>query len=344
MSSQDSALPRGSLVLVTGVNGFLASHVADQLLQSGFWVRGTVRSLEKNQWVQDLFDQKYGAGKFSLVHVPDMAADNAFDEAVKGVSGIAHVASVMGDSPDPNVVIPTVITGALNALRSAAKEPGVKRFVLTSSSTAAYSPKPGVAFDITEKSWNEDAVAEAWADPPYDESRGLAVYAASKTQSEQAVWKWVEEEKPNFVVNTILPNCNFGKSLDYKHQGHPTTSGWITELFKGASTEARLSTWKPQYFVDVQDTARLHLALLTRPDIRNERVFAFAAPWNWNSLLRILRSMFPGRKFIDDIPGLEDDPSVIRPAARAEGILKEMGRPGWTGLEESLRENLEEYL
>lgn len=85
MSSQDSAIPRGSLVLVTGVNGFLASHVADQLLQSGFWVRGTVRSLEKNQWVQDLFDQKYGAGKFSLVQVPDMAADNAFDEAVKGL-------------------------------------------------------------------------------------------------------------------------------------------------------------------------------------------------------------------------------------------------------------------
>lgn len=108
----------------------------------------------------------------------------------------------MGDSPDPNVVIPTVITGALNALRSAAKEPGVKRFVLTSSSTAAYSPRPGVAFDITEKSWNEEAVAEAWADPPYDESRGLAVYAASKTQSEQAVWKWVKEEKPDFVVNT----------------------------------------------------------------------------------------------------------------------------------------------
>lgn len=99
-----------------------------------------------------------------------------------------------------------------------------------------------------------------------------------------------------------------------------------------------------EYFVDVQDTARLHLALLTRPDIQNERVFAFAAPWNWNSLLRILRTMFPGRKFMDDIPGLEDDPSVIHPAARAEGILKEMGRPGWTGLEESLRGNLEEYL
>jgi nucleoside-diphosphate-sugar epimerase len=36
------------LVLVTGIGGYVASHVADQLLKAGYKVRGTVRSL-KNQ-------------------------------------------------------------------------------------------------------------------------------------------------------------------------------------------------------------------------------------------------------------------------------------------------------
>lgn len=35
------------LVLVTGITGFIGAHVAKQLLQAGYHVRGTVRSMEK---------------------------------------------------------------------------------------------------------------------------------------------------------------------------------------------------------------------------------------------------------------------------------------------------------
>lgn len=31
-----ATIPKGSTVLVTGVTGFIASHVADQLLQAGY--------------------------------------------------------------------------------------------------------------------------------------------------------------------------------------------------------------------------------------------------------------------------------------------------------------------
>jgi nucleoside-diphosphate-sugar epimerase len=40
-------------------------------------------------------------------------------------------------SPDPNIVVPRVVNSATNALKAAAKEPSVKRFILTSSSIAA---------------------------------------------------------------------------------------------------------------------------------------------------------------------------------------------------------------
>ena len=81
-----SAIPKGSLVLVTGANGYIASHVVDQFLAAGYRVRGTVRSESKGAWVKDLFEQKYGSNKFELAVVPDMDKKGAFDDVMKGQS------------------------------------------------------------------------------------------------------------------------------------------------------------------------------------------------------------------------------------------------------------------
>lgn len=107
---------------------------------------------------------------------------------------------------DPNKVIPDAIAGAINALKCAYGESSVKRFILTSSSAAAVSSlvdRPGIT--VTEDTWNESAVKEAWAEPPYGPGHGGAVYAASKTQAEQEVWKFHKEnheKRPELVVNT----------------------------------------------------------------------------------------------------------------------------------------------
>jgi nucleoside-diphosphate-sugar epimerase len=81
------AIEVGSTVLVTGANGFIGSHIIDQLLQLDYRVRGTVRTEAKGKWVQDYFDEKYGHGKLELVVVPDMSKKGAFDDAVKGNCG-----------------------------------------------------------------------------------------------------------------------------------------------------------------------------------------------------------------------------------------------------------------
>lgn len=78
------ALSPGELIIVSGANGFIASHVADQALAAGFRVRGTTRSAEKHAWLQEHFDAAYGLRKFELIEVKDMVAEGAFDEAVKG--------------------------------------------------------------------------------------------------------------------------------------------------------------------------------------------------------------------------------------------------------------------
>lgn len=77
-------------MLVTGVNGYIGSHVADQLLEAGYRVRGTTRALEKVKALGAFWQEKFGPNKVEFVVVSDMAAEGAFDDAVKGISNITH--------------------------------------------------------------------------------------------------------------------------------------------------------------------------------------------------------------------------------------------------------------
>lgn len=336
-SSVDFTIAPGSLIVVTGANGFIASHVVDQLLQAGFRVRGTVRSAKRGGWTVDYFKGKYGAGKFELIEVPEMGDPGAFDEAVKGAAGYIQMATPVMESYDPNVAVPNVVDGVLNGLKAAASEPSIKRFVMTSSSTAAVSPQPNKEFSVTPETWNDEVVKQAWK-PPYEGvQKRLDVYTATKTESEKAAWKWIKENKPNFVLNAVLPNANMGKVLSPEYQGAPSTVGWIKALWNGFEGQEDLKENPPQYFVNVQDTARVHVGALLYPDVNNERLFAWAAPYNWNDILAILRNLYPDRKFIEDIPDLGRDLSKVS-NERAEEIVKRFGGPGWTSLEDSIRD------
>ncbi|OAP63208.1 hypothetical protein AYL99_02435 [Fonsecaea erecta] len=337
-SITERAIPAGTLVVVSGANGFIASHVVDQLLLAGYRVRGTVRNCHKSAWLNDYFGDKYGSGKFELIEVPEMAEKGAFDEAVKGASGFIHTATPVMVSYDPNEGVPIVVSGTLNALKAAAREPSIKRFVLTSSSTAAISPKPNVELSADETTWNDEAVKAAWAPPPYEgEQRKLDVYSASKTQGEQAAWKFMKEEKPGYVLNTVLPNCNMGLVLSPEHQGAPSTVGWLKALWNEFKGQETLAFNPPQYYVNVQDNARVHVGALICPDVQGERLFAFAYPFNWNDILAIYRKLYPEHKFMEDLPDLGRDLSKIA-NERAEKIVKRFGRPGWTNLEDTIRD------
>lgn len=321
-------------------NGFLGSHIADQFLQHGFKVRGAVRDERKSAWLADLFHEKYGQERFELLSVPDMAAEGAFDEAVKDVAVVAHTASVMSLDHDPSKVIPGAVAFALNAVKAAYGEPSTKRFVFCSSSTAAVLSvlgRPGVM--VTEETWNDKAVREAWADPPYTPNRSHAVYSASKVLSEQAIWKYSDEhssERPDLVVNTVLPNMTLGKSLDPIHQGYPSTAGMVALLYQGKIIDYHRDVPR-QYFVDVQDVGRLHVAAAVLGNVRGRRIFAFAQRYSWDSILDILRQLEPTKTFPENFSGGEDA-NEIEPRPQAENLLRRLGRPGWTSLEESVRD------
>ncbi|KAK4694394.1 hypothetical protein P7C71_g3180, partial [Lecanoromycetidae sp. Uapishka_2] len=251
-----------------------------------------------------------------------------------GVAGVAHVASILSFDPNPYKVIPDVIAGAVNAATSASKESSVKRFVYTSSSTAITAPKPNVEFTISTHDWNTEDVNAAWKPPPYEPERAWAVYGASKTQAEQEMWKFVKEKKPNFVLNTVLPNTNMGEIL---HENQPASTGaWVKGIYEGSIDH--IKDIPPQWMVNVKDTARLHVAALIDPGIENERILAFCSPFNWNDVLACLGRLYPQKTFPDDI---EDEPRDLSKLNNSRGadLLKSFGRPGWTSLEESVRDN-----
>jgi nucleoside-diphosphate-sugar epimerase len=79
------AIPKDFIVLVTGVNGYIGSHIADQLMEAGYRVRGTTRHISKIQGLSALWEKKFGEGRFELAAMENMASEGAFDKAVKGL-------------------------------------------------------------------------------------------------------------------------------------------------------------------------------------------------------------------------------------------------------------------
>lgn len=91
--------------------------------------------------------------------------------------------------------------------------------------------------------------------------------------------------------------------------------------------------------VDVKDTARLHVSALTDPRVENERILAFAEPFNWNDILAVLRKLYPDRTFPKDIPNCPRNLNTLD-ISRGVQLLRAYGRDGFTGLEESVKENV----
>jgi hypothetical protein len=72
---KEYAIPKGSTLLVTAANDYIATHIVDLFLELGYRVRGTL--LSEKSWLNTFFEGKYGKDKFETVIVADLSADNA---------------------------------------------------------------------------------------------------------------------------------------------------------------------------------------------------------------------------------------------------------------------------
>lgn len=161
-----------------------------------------------------------------------------FDAAIKGVSAVIYIASV-NIAPDPNRIFLQNNAAISNALRAATKESSVICFTQASSAGAALNPLPPgfEPIHLNSDSWNETGVKAVWAPPPYELSRAPIIYKAAKVGAEQTLWKFLEEEKPKLVVNTVLPSFTRGKLLN-KEQ-NICSDMMIRDLYNGDASYLR---------------------------------------------------------------------------------------------------------
>lgn len=132
-----------SLVLITGGTGHLGFKVLRDALDAGYRVRAAVRSQAKAESVRNnsFINATHYVDNLEFVIVPDLSVSGAYDEAVKGVDYVIHIASpiTQGFSTQEDYkekLIKPAVTGTVGILESAQKSPSVKRIVITSSLVA----------------------------------------------------------------------------------------------------------------------------------------------------------------------------------------------------------------
>ena len=101
---------QGFPVLVTGASGFIASRIIEQLLASGYRVRGTVRSLKKEKELAPLRALPGAAEHLELVEA-DLLTEGAYDKAAEDCVYVMHTASpysLEAKDPQKDLVDPAV--------------------------------------------------------------------------------------------------------------------------------------------------------------------------------------------------------------------------------------------
>ncbi len=269
----------GELVLVTGGSGFIGTHCILQLLDAGYRVRTTVRSLTREADVRTML-RAGGAepGEALSFAAADLTSDAGWPEAVAGCDFVLHVASPFPPSVpkhEDDLIIPAR-EGALRVLR-AARDTGVTRVVLTSSFAAI-----GYGHQPTDRPFSE----ESWTDL---NGGDLSAYVKSKTQAERAAWDFIAHEGGALELAVVNPVGVLGPVLgpDYS-----TSIQLVQSLMDGAMPGCPRLVFG---MVDVRDVADLHLRAMTNPAARGERFLAVAGDcMTMQEVARVLRARMGG--------------------------------------------------
>lgn len=300
------------LVLVTGGSGFVGVHCILKLLNAGYRVRTTVRSLKREADVRAML--KVGgveAGDRLFFAAADLEKDAGWAEAVAGCAFVQHVASPLPASVpkhEDELIVPAR-EGALRVLR-ASRDAGVKRVVQTSSFAAiGYGHKAQVEpFD--ETTWT-------------DLTGHVAAYPKSKTLAERAAWEFIAREGGGLELSVVNPVAVFGPVLGADYS---TSILLVQRLMDGA-----LPGCPRMYFgaVDVRDVADLHLRAMVDPAAGGERFLAVAGEcMSMQDIARVLKARMgeaakrvPTRLLPDWLLRVA---SMFDPAVKV--ILPELGR------------------
>lgn len=245
-----------ALVLVTGGNGFLASHIIKQLLTAGYPVRATLRSLDKIPAVKQTLAGTPNLDQLTFVAL-DLTRNQGWEQAMRNVTYVMSVAApvFVNQGQASAEVTSAAKVGTLRVLK-AATAAGVKRVVMTANLGAVSFSRLDNARPVTEADWTREDQA------------GLSLYEKSKLVAERAGWAYCQAHTDSPEFTTINAGAMLGPSLN----GHVTGSfNLVSRLITG-----QMMPNLKVNVVDVRDVADLEVRAMTAPAAANQRFLAVA--------------------------------------------------------------------
>jgi dihydroflavonol-4-reductase len=246
------------LVLVTGGSGFLGMYCVLQLLDLGYRVRCTVRSLIREPELRSILSRMVASpiGEALSFVEADLTADAGWGAAVAGCSYVLHVASPFSLGKQDAGIVDTARAGTLRVLR-AGHEAKVERVVVTSSFVAMSYARDTDSARFNEADWSDLGVP---AQNPY---------VRSKTLAELDAWNFVKRTGGP-QLTTVNPAVILGPVFgpDYS----PSVS-LIRRMLNGSLPVAPKLSYG---IVDVRDVADLHIRAMNEPVANGQRFVAMA--------------------------------------------------------------------
>jgi len=242
-------------VLVTGASGYIAGHCVRELLENGYSVRGTVRSLKSSHVDHLRALASRTRGQIDFVEA-DLTRDDGWRQAVEGCTYVQHVASPFpAKTPtDENELVRPAVEGTRRVLEACANTNGaVKRVVLTSSVAAVAFGRPPSEHVYNEEDWTVVEKSEP--------------YQKSKTLAERSAWEFVKslQGSHRFELAVINPGAVLGPLLGSDHG----TSAEIVRRLMARDMPACPAIGFA--IVDVRDVALAHRLAMEKPNAAGNR-------------------------------------------------------------------------
>ena len=268
-------------ILVTGASGFIAIHTIVQLLEQGYKVRGTIRSLSKEAEVRETISRFVQKNVQLEIVSAELNQDEGWKEAMKDVEYVLHVASpfpLKEPKHEDELIIPAV-QGTLRVLRFA-HDANVKRVVQVSSNAAVSAGHAGDSRTFTEADWSKI-------------ENKIGAYSKSKTLAERAAWDFINgaENKNKMEMVAINPPFVLGP---VPNKNYNTSSELIrTYMLRQVPGTARIK----MAVVDVRDVASAILLAMEVKEAAGNRFLVSAGELWTKDLADILHEAFAKRGY-----------------------------------------------